>query len=124
VLIDESHEPYRISAVVDWEEARLLPFGMNAYVIHFFSVAIRNMEDSPGPSAEPMAIAFWDALTTNIEPARRSDVLDSMSIGFIVLGMFFDRFGQADFNDVRMQNLKNLVSRLDWLERLYRPRCL
>jgi hypothetical protein len=123
VLIDESHTPYRISAIVNWEEARLLPFGMNAYIIHFFSVAIRDMKDCPGPSAEPMALAFWDALTSNIEPGRRSDVLDSISIGFIVLDMFFDRFGETGFNDVRMKDLKNLVSRIDWLERLYRPRC-
>jgi len=124
VLIDEGHKPYRISAVLDWEEVRLLPFGMNAYEIRFFSVAIRNMEDCPGPSAEPMAIAFWEALTANIEPERRGDVLDSISIGFVVLGMFFDRFGEADFTDVRMKNLQNLVSRLDWLERLYRPLCV
>lgn len=42
----------------------------------------------------------------------------------IVLGMSFDRFVEANFNDVRMKSLKNLVSRLDWLERLYRPRCV
>jgi hypothetical protein len=99
VLIDESHKPYRISAIVDWEEARLLPFGMNAYVIHFFSVDIRDMQDCPGPSAKGMAIAFWDALTANIEPGRCSDVLDSMSIGFIVLGMFFDTVSQSTVRD-------------------------
>jgi hypothetical protein len=60
-----------------------------------------------------MAIAFWGALTANVEPERRSDVLDSMCIGFVVLGMFLDRFREADFTDVRMKNLQKLVATLD-----------
>lgn len=120
MLIDDSRKPCRISAILDWE-VRLLPFGKNAYEIHFFPVAIRCMEDCPGPSAEAMVTAFWGALTINVEPERRRYVLDCMSIGFIVLGMFFDRFGEPDVVGVRMKNLKSLVSRLDWLEGLYRP---
>ena len=106
--------------LIDWEFATILPFGMNAYQIRLISVINRKGVDYLVPTtAVPIAMAFWDSFTKDIEPELKGAVLDAMCIGLILLCEFFEGFGTPSKDMVQ-----NTVARLDWLEELYRPLCI
>ena len=119
VIIDDSSSPPKITGFIDWELATVLPFGMNAYQIRLIAVLNRKRVDCPDPAtATPLAMAFWNAFTKDVEPQLKGAVLDAMSIGLILFCEFYEGVGTPS-----KEGVQNTVARLDWLEEMYRPLC-
>jgi hypothetical protein len=116
IILDESTN---IVGLVDWEQAQLLPVGMNAWCIRYLSVPIRGGVDQIEEKSQPMAEAFWKGLTTSLPPHLydfKDKIIDSMLIG-LVLFLF------AEGTEVRQTELCTILKRLDWIESTFRPLC-
>ena len=59
VIVDENAN---IAGLVDWEQAQLLPVGMNTWCIRYLSVPNRNRADYPNEHTLPMAEEAWSLL--------------------------------------------------------------
>ncbi|CAG7850045.1 SubName: Full=Uncharacterized protein {ECO:0000313/EMBL:CCA72780.1} [Serendipita indica DSM 11827] len=118
VIVDESSPP-QIVGLIDWQGATILPFAMNAYQIRLIAVLNRQGIDCPdSTTATPIATAFWQTLTQDIDTELKGAVLDAMSIGMILFCDFHEDLGIPP-----ERILQNTVARLDWLEEIYRPLC-
>ncbi len=92
---------------------------MNAYQIRLIAVLNCQGVDCPDPStATPIAIAFWHALTHDVESELKGAVLDAICIGMVLFCEFHENLGIST-----NEGLQNTVARLDWLEEMYRPLC-
>jgi hypothetical protein len=87
VIVDENAN---IAGLVDWEQAQLLPVGMNTWCIRYLSVPNRNRVDYPDEDTVPMAEAFWKGLVSTLPNhilGLLDKVVDAMAIG-VVMNVF------------------------------------
>ena len=108
-----------IVGLVDWEQAQLLPVGMNAWCIRYLAVPIRGGVDQIAKKSQPMAQAFWKGFTNSLPPHLhnlRDKIVDSMLIG-LVLFLFMEGI------EVRQSEVSMVLKRLDWIESTFRPLC-
>jgi hypothetical protein len=116
IILDESTN---IVGLIDWEQAQLLPVGMNAWCIRYLSVPNIGGVDQLAEKSQPMAIAFWQAFTASLPPhlnVFKENVVDSMLIGLVLF--VFPEGCKAAQSEMRM-----VLQRLDWIESTFRPLC-
>jgi len=116
IILDENAN---IVGLVDWEQAQLLPVGMNAWCIRYLSVPNSGGVDEVVERSQPMAEAFWQGFIAALPPhlhTLKERVVDSMLIG-LVLFAFPEGF------EIRKSELNMVSGRLDWIESTFRPMC-
>lgn len=116
IILDES---VNVVGLVDWEQALLLPVGMNAWCIRYLSVPISGGVDYIAEKSQPMAEAFWKGLTDTLPPHLcdlRDKIVDSMLVG-LVLFVFGEGF------EPRQSEVRMVPERLNWIEDTFRPLC-
>ncbi|KAF9072202.1 hypothetical protein BDP27DRAFT_1382213 [Rhodocollybia butyracea] len=99
-----------IVGLIDWEQASLLPFGMNAWCIRYLAVKTHRRVDHISEATLPMAHAFW---SSQLHPA----VVTAMQVGYILIGVLIEGITPSEMV------LSSLVERYDWLEHVFRPLC-
>jgi hypothetical protein len=117
IILDDSTN---IVGLVDWEQAQLLPLGMNAWCIRYLSVPISGGVDQTAEKSQPMALAFWKGFTDSLPPHLHDltdKIIDSMLIG-LVLFLF------AEGIEVQQSEVRMVLKRLDWIESTFRPLCV
>lgn len=117
IILDEGTN---IIGLVDWEQAQLLPVGMNAWCIRYLSVPISGGVDQIAEKSQPMALAFWRGFADSLPPHLhnlKDRIIDSMFIG-LVLFLF------AEGIEVRQSEVRMVLKRLDWIESTFRPLCV
>ena len=116
IILDEGTN---IVGLIDWEQAQLLPVGMNAWCIRYLSVPISRGVDQIAEKSQPMAQAFWQGFIESL-PGHLLDlkdkIVDSMLIGFVL-------FLFAEGCEVRQSEMRMVLKRLDWIENTVRPLC-
>lgn len=116
VIVDDS---LNIVGLIDWEDAALLPLGMNAWCIRYLSVPNRDRIDVPMDKTRPMAEAFWAALVESLPPNLKSlqqKIVDAMQIGYVLTNYYGGGAPEES-------KLPQLLERLDWMEETFRPMC-
>lgn len=116
IILDDSTN---IVGLVDWEQAQILPVGMNAWRIRYLAVPISGGVDQIAKKSQPMAQAFWKGFTDSLPPHLhnlRDKIVDSMLIG-LVLFLFMEGI------EVRQSEVSMVIKRLDWIESTFRPLC-
>ena len=106
-----------VAALIDWEQANLLPLGMNAWCIRFLSVPIVRGRDVISDKSARVARAAWDALIANI-PSRlhpfKRNIVTSMQVGLV-----FQTFWAGGHPNER--NLEPFLERLNWIKSTFEP---
>lgn len=105
-----------IVGLIDWEQASLLPLGMNAWCIRYLAVKTHRGVDRLNEETLPMAQAFWKTLTADVlhlQPA----IVTAMQVGYILIAVFIEGITPSKMV------LSNLVARFDWLENTFRSFC-
>lgn len=116
IILDESA---KVVGLVDWEQAQLLPVGMNAWCIRYLSVPINGGVDEQAEKSQPMAEAFWRGFTAVLPPhlhTLKDRIVDSMLIGLVL-------FSFPEGCEIRKSELSLVLERLDWIESTFRPMC-
>jgi hypothetical protein len=62
---------------------------MNAWCIRFLSVPIIAGKDRIMDKTQPMAEAFWKALTANLPKNLHRNIILAMQVGFVIISTFF-----------------------------------
>jgi hypothetical protein len=116
VIVDESAN---VAGLVDWEQAQLLPVGMNTWCIRYLSVPNRLRVDYPDEHTLPMAEAFWKGLVSTLPNhilGLLDKVVDAMAIG-LVMNVFGENYSPEEVT------VNIMMERLDWIEDTFRPKC-
>ncbi|KDR67849.1 hypothetical protein GALMADRAFT_1065130 [Galerina marginata CBS 339.88] len=121
VIIDESFSPPKIVGLIDWEEAKFLPFGMNSSEIRMIAVLNIGGYDQVSEAAKSVAVAFWNTLVAGITDDHKSIVLDSMEIGYVI--RYLDGFDGLEVSRAKRE-VEVYIERMNWFEETFRPLCL
>ncbi|KAK7051633.1 hypothetical protein VNI00_004612 [Paramarasmius palmivorus] len=111
------NENAHVVGLVDWEQACLLPLGMNAWCIRYLSVPIIGGKDRPTEKTQAMAEAFWKNFTANMSVDAQRAVIIAMQIGFVLWSVYFETSSPSS------NNLVQFVGRFDWFESVFGPLC-
>jgi hypothetical protein len=108
-----------ICGIIDWEQALLLPFGMNAWWIRPNAVINRSRIDYIQEMTQPMSEAFFKSLIASAEvpPPLQPIVILSMQTGFVIISTFIEGFPASE------PDLNQFVERFDWFEKTFAPLC-
>lgn len=106
-----------IVGLIDWEQASLLPLGMNAWCIRYLAVKTHGGVDRPNEETLPMAQAFWKTLTADVPLHLQPVIVTAMQVGYILIAVFIEGITPSKMV------LSNLVARFDWLENTFRSFC-
>lgn len=116
IILDENTN---IVGLVDWEQAQLLPVGVNGLCIRYLSAPISRGVDQIAEKLQPMAQAFWQGFTNSLSPHfydLKDKIIDSMLIGLVL-------FLSAEGIEVRQSEVHMVLERLDWIGSTFRPVC-
>ncbi|KAF8963459.1 hypothetical protein BDZ97DRAFT_1919886 [Flammula alnicola] len=121
IIIDDSSPP-NIMALLDWEGATFLPFGLNAFHIRFICVINQERRDILNEATNSIAIAFWNTLTAAVPHEHKHAVLDAVEIGLVIL-FEFPQIPEVREERTTANSMEHFLLRLDWFEELFRPLC-
>ncbi|KDR67853.1 hypothetical protein GALMADRAFT_146858 [Galerina marginata CBS 339.88] len=120
VIIDESFSPPKITGLIDWEEAKFLPFGMNSSEIRMIAVLNIDGYDQVSEAAKSVAVAFWNTLVAGVTDDHKNIVLDSMEIGYVI--RYLDGFDSLAVSRAKRE-VEVFIERMNWFEETFRPLC-
>ncbi|OBZ73004.1 hypothetical protein A0H81_07140 [Grifola frondosa] len=88
-------EEKAFAALIDWEQAAILPLGMGAWCVHRFSTRNRLRKDIITESTAPMGRAFRETFAARVPehlrtPAGRGALITAMQIGFLYFSVYID----------------------------------
>ncbi|KZS95645.1 hypothetical protein SISNIDRAFT_473631 [Sistotremastrum niveocremeum HHB9708] len=112
ILVDPNS--LRVTGLIDWEAAAILPLGMSAWCIRFLTVPIPRRQDKVLEKSWPVTQAFWEAFFAALPPelqSLKSTLLLSAQVGFVLLSGIPEQIVQSE------EELKKLEVRLAWLDR-------